>query len=257
MMNKYFKDYEMVWRYLESVGSKEDALEIIREERVPSESMLALLRTEIQPIFVPDGAADPERLSRFPDLGLVTKPKDGSLGRFLLEGRVILPIRGVSGNIFSIVGWYPDEKRYITAPSKYFSKRVLFYGLEQLSNKPKNIVLTEGIFDSIAVRSTGIPALGTMGVTVDQVKMRQLELFNKVLAIPDRDKTGKKVIATQGWSLPRGSTYLRLVQNEEGLPKHLVIKDIDDICKLYPPEDVRGILEAGFRSKKRVETLYL
>ena len=178
------------------------------------------------------------------DLGLFSKE-----GKFLLEGRFIFPIRDMVGNVLALIGWFPDEKKYITTPSKFFSKSCLFYGLEQLSNTGinKNYVLVEGIFDSLSVRSLGIPCISQMGIKSSKYKQVMYSMFKSLLAIPDRDSEGKKVIEYDNWMLPSTSRYLRWVGDNS--------KDIDELCNSYEEEDVREMLKSSFKEKKKVVTI--
>lgn len=177
------------------------------------------------------------------DLGLFT-----SEGKFLLAGRYIFPVFDMLGNVIALIGWFPDEKKYITTPSKLFSKSCLFYGIEQLSTTGINqpYVLVEGIFDCLSVRSLGIPCIAQMGIDSSRYKIAMYSLFSTLLAIPDNDTEGRKVLESDKWSLPSNGKYLRWVGDSS--------KDIDKLCNSYEEDDVRDLLMNAFNNRKRVIT---
>lgn len=175
------------------------------------------------------------------DLGLFTND-----GKFLLAGRYIFPVYDMIGNITALIGWYPDSKKYITTPSKLFSKSCLFYGMEQLSTTGinKKYVLVEGIFDSLSVRSLGIPCIAQMGIDTTRYKSAMYSLFSSLLAIPDNDYEGRDVINYDKWSLPSNSRYFKWTGDNS--------KDIDKLCNSYDGEDVRELLLSAFNKRKRI-----
>lgn len=177
------------------------------------------------------------------DLGLF---KDG---HFLLEGRYIFPVCDMLGNIIALIGWYPDEKKYVTTPSRLFSKTCQFYGMEQLgvTGLYKDYILVEGIFDCLSVRSVGLPCVAQMGINSSRYKVAMYSLFKSFLSIPDNDGEGRKVISTDAWKLPNNSKYLRWSGDTS--------KDIDILCNSYEEEDIRDMLLNSFKEDKRVVTV--
>ena len=135
------------------------------------------------------------------------------------------------GNIVALIGWFPDEKKYITTPSRLFSKKCLFYGMEQLSMTGigKNYFIVEGIFDSLSVRSLGYNCVAMMGISVSRYTEVLYSLFKNIVAIPDNDNEGRRVITEDRWRLPSNGKYLRLKGN---------CKDIDDVLKVYDMSNV-------------------
>lgn len=176
------------------------------------------------------------------DLGLF---KDG---KFLLVNRFIFPVRDMLGNTVALIGWFPDDKKYITTPSKLFSKSCLFYGMEQLGETGigKNYYLCEGIFDVLSVRSLGIPAIGQMGINTSRVKEAMYPMFGKLIATPDNDRQGRDVLWNNKWALPSNSSYLRWVGDTS--------KDIDKLINSYEAEDIKGMLLDAFKNNKRIIT---
>lgn len=177
------------------------------------------------------------------DLGLFS-----SNGNFLLDGRYIFPVFDLLGNPIALIGWYPDEKKYITTPSKLFSKGCLFYGMEQLGSTGigKNYVLVEGIFDCLSVRSVGLPCVAQMGIDTSKYKCSMYSLFKTLVAIPDNDSEGRKVLNKDKWRLPSSGKYFKWVGDKS--------KDIDLFCNSYEAEDIKELLLEVFKETDRVVT---
>lgn len=195
------------------------------------------------------------------ELGLVSN-KD----YFLLDGRFIVPIRAITGDLISLVGYYPDFKKYITIPSPFFHKETLFFNIDhaiKLSwDKFDGLVfLVEGIFDCLSLRALGLPVISTMGVTVKPPKSEQLKLFSKVIAITDNDKAGLRAMnrhdKRHGWQVPRNATFIKLVGVLETPHGVLKVKDADNLVSYFDEEVVRSVLLSFRDSTKEVETLYL
>lgn len=159
------------------------------------------------------------------DLGLF------NAGKFILVNRFIFPVKDMLGNIIALIGWFPDEKKYITTPSRLFSKKCLFFGMDQLSRTgiSKNYFLVEGIFDSISIRSLGFNCVALMGISASKYTEVLYSLFKSLVAIPDNDKEGRRVVLEDKWKLPSNGKYLRWKGS---------IKDIDDLLKYYDMKDV-------------------
>lgn len=188
--------------------------------------------------------------NEYSDLGLLT-----SGGDFLLRGRYIFPVRDMIGNVVALIGWYPDEKRYITTPSALFSKSGMFYGMEQLgvTGIGKKYFLVEGIFDALSLRALGYNAVAQMGISSSNVKKVLYGLFDKLVGIPDVDSQGRKVILKNSWELPYGSSYLTWVdENSKG-----TVKDIDALCKIYEESIMKDILDEVLLDTTRVITYKL
>ncbi len=182
---------------------------------------------------------------------------------FLLQGRYNIPIRDIEGNLLALVGWFPDEKKYITTPSMFFAKEYLFYNLDEAyrlswEKFDGKVFLVEGMFDTISLRVLGLPVIGTMGVTVKQPKSEQLKLFKKVIGIPDGDKAGSRALdrgnTRYGWDLPFGSMMIKIREGElETDYGNLHIKDIDNICSYFEHDTVRDYLLELSESNNEVE----
>jgi len=243
----YYSRFNSLWKYLNSVScNKEEVIYTICELRgYKWESKMSFELSKLGFVYIDDSKLDVNKLLSFDtdgSLGIKTKDKN-----FLLKGRFIFPVRDMLGNIIALIGWFPDEKKYITTPSKLFSKRCLFFGLEQLkrSGINKNYFLVEGIFDSISVRSLGYNCVALMGITASKYTEVLYSLFSRVVAIPDNDFEGRDVVVNDKWKLPNNGSYLRIHGN---------LKDIDEVIKNY---DMSEILSDCWKEKDRIIPLYL
>lgn len=196
-----------------------------------------------------------------PDLGLVSKKEN-----VILNGRYIIPVEDVAGNLCSLIGYYPDFKKYITLPTPYFSKECQFFNFKQayeLSWREYNgfVILVEGIFDCLSLRSIGLPCIATMGASVSVIKGELLKVFRKVLAIPDDDTTGRKALnrySKKGWKVPYNTTFLKFSGGMCEIGSELLhCKDMDNFVSWYDANDVREILLSFYDSKEDIEEFRL
>lgn len=185
---------------------------------------------------------------------------------FILNGRYNIPIYDISGNLVSIVGYFNDRRKYVTVPSPYFSKECMFFNFRQaydlsMRNYSGFVILVEGIFDCLSLRSIGLPCIATMGSSVSQIKGELLKLFRRVLAIPDDDATGRKALNRYdkyGWKVPYNTTFLKFdggYVDFGGTKLHC--KDMDNFVSWYDVDDVREILLGYYDSHEEIEELKL
>ncbi len=131
---------------------------------------------------------------QFDQWGLLTESGD-----FILSGRYVLPIRSINGEVVALVGWHPKggSRKYVTTPTLGYSRDATFFNLDTYSyswDKWKGVVyLVEGIFDTLALRSLGLPALGVQGLNLSSIKVQMLTRFSKVIVVPDNDRGGRSV----------------------------------------------------------------
>lgn len=187
---------------------------------------------------------DKVRSYEYNDLGLFKE------GNFILEGRYIFPVRDMLGNVIALIGWYPDDKKYITSASTLFSKTCLFYGMEQLKSTGlgKNYFLVEGIFDTLVLRSLGFNAVGMMGIDTSKIKVTLYGLFKRLIGIPDSDPSGRKILLSDGWRLPLNSSYMNWDLRYNW-------KDIDELYKSVDLEGLKEVLSSVWSVKDRLITL--
>lgn len=161
-------------------------------------------------------------------------------GDFILGGRYVVPIKDIAGNVIALVGWHPrgGSRKYVTTPTFGFSRDASFFNLDCYSyawEKWNGVVyLVEGIFDTISLRSLGLPAIGNQGLEMSPIKAKILTRFSKVIAIPDSDNSGRSVNPLMNsfsgkekkfiWSIENDSVFVILPQG---------VKDTDDFVKEF------------------------
>lgn len=240
----YCKKFKKAWQYLCSLSADKDEVihEICSQRGYSYERMQPILKNA-EFIYLD---SLPEKLNK----------QDGDLalfddnGNFILLDRFIFPVKDMLGNVIALIGWYPDEKKYITTPSKYFSKACLFYGMEQIGEKGLGgtLYLTEGIFDSLSLRSLGFKSLAMMGISGSRYKESLYSLFSRVVAIPDNDPQGRKVLKNDLWNLPSNGKYFRWSGNYK-------IKDVDDLIRTFEEDDLFDVFSSVVREQDRIVTL--
>ena len=202
------------------------------------------------------------------NLGMITD-KD----RFLLDNRYIIPVEDIAGNLVSLIGYYPDIRKYITLPTQFFSKEVMFFNFHQAyelswSKFHGLVIVVEGIFDCLSLRSIGLPAMATMGADVSKTKGELLKLFSKVLGIPDDDKVGRKSLnrhTKTGWQVPDNTTMIKLIGGEfvvnpdDDEDLHIIehIKDMDNVVSWFEADDIIDMMLELAKSQEEVEVLDL
>lgn len=249
----YCERYRVVWKYLKMSSYPEDiVITSLCTERGYDEGRMGKTLRGIGFAFVDQDSFNFEKIRKLDrgDLGITN-----SKGKFLLSGRYILPVKDMLGNIIALIGWQgQSDRKYVTTPSRLFSKECLFYGMEQIGKVGigKPCILVEGIFDSISVRSLGLNCYAMMGISVSRYKTEMYSLFGKMLAIPDCDTEGRKVIRDDTWQLPSRGKYL----NWSGAGA-TGIKDIDDFVKSFDGEEVRELLLSAYKEPDRVVNVRL
>lgn len=206
--------------------------------------------------------ADYTPFRSFPEeLGLFSRS-----GELLLNGRYIIPVTSVCGDLVSLIGYYADYKRYITLSTPFFSKTAMFFKYNEaykLSWEKYNgvVFLVEGIFDCLSIWSLGLPCMATMGSSVSALKGELLKVFRRVIAIPDDDETGRKALnryAKTGWKVPSNTVMVKFhggTCNIGGV--ELKCKDVDNLVTWYEADDVREMLLSFVDSHEEVDELIL
>ena len=243
----YCKRFKKVWSFLKSKSFPEDkVIHEICELRGYDYGRMASTLKEVGFALLKEDEDLSMLQSAKDDLGLIN-----SDGQFRLLKRFIFPVRDMLGNVIALIGWYPDEKKYITTPSAMFSKQCLFFGLEQLSGTGtgKPYFLVEGIFDSISIRSAGFNSVAVMGINSSRYQQAMYSMFRRIIAIPDNDEEGRDVFLRDKWKLPMGSNYVSW--------KNMPFKDIDDFVKNYDEEDVRELLLEIWKENSRIINIEL
>lgn len=206
-------------------------------------------------ILFMDTAVTTEQLR---DWGMLTESGD-----YLLPGRFVLPIRGIDGLVCALVGWdrFGGARKYVTTPTFGFSRDATFFNFDSFTESMTRwggvVFLVEGIFDAVALRSLGIPALGNQGLDLSSVKRQMLTRYTKVVAIHDND--------TAGWGL---NPYLRELTGKKPkllwsfdnehtfvlLPKG--VKDCDVFVRDFDAyEDLVGCIQSKFLRKLKEDVV--
>ena len=257
---EYSKDLDSFYRSLQQLYEPNGISELLKLRGYVTDDSLYDFYTNLGVgMCNVEGIIDKDDVN--PELNLFSED-----GFFLLNNRFIIPVEDMVGNISTLIGYYPDYKKYITIPTPFFSKECMFFNFKQAyelswSKYDGFVILVEGIFDCLSLRSIGLPAIATMGATVSKLKGELLKLFRKVLAIPDDDATGRKALnrySRWGWKVPSNTTMLKfrgggVVFN--GVTLHC--KDMDNFVTWFEKDDVIEILLSYRDSKEDVEELIL
>lgn len=262
---KYFKgycdDFEKAYSYIKSHFDNPEVYskELCQMRGYVSQEQLNLIKEmEIGQCEITDVSGLGNRAY---DLGLLSQSAN-----FLLGGRYIIPIRDIRGNLLSLVGYFPDKKKYITTPSHFFSKDVLFFNLDNAyrlswSEYGGVVFLVEGMFDCLSMRSIGLPCIATMGSTVGRSKCAILKLFKKVIYIPDNDDVGRRALnrhdKAHGWVVPHNATGIRLKGSLTLGDEVHKVKDVDNLVSWYDADSVREVLLQFTSSTDEVVDLVL
>lgn len=245
----YTKRFRQVERYLKSksADSRTVAYNVCKLREYYPERMMPILEKAGFMFIEGDDSVYDALEGVGDDLGLFSNE-----GRFLLSGRFIFPVKDMLGNTIALIGWFPDEKKYITTPSKLFSKSCLFFGMEQLATTGlgKEYFLCEGIFDTLSLRSIGLNAIGEMGINSGRVKESMYPLFGRLIGTPDNDTEGRAVIDVDKWRIPSNGSYMKWVSDD-------YYKDIDKVVNSFERDDIRNEILQKTRSNNRLIKLQL
>ncbi|MBR3598543.1 MAG: hypothetical protein IKL53_01555 [Lachnospiraceae bacterium] len=245
----YTKRFKQVERYLKSksADSRTVAYNICKFREYYPERMMPILEKAGFMFIEGDDSVYDALEGVGDDLGLFSNE-----GRFLLSGRFIFPVKDMLGNTIALIGWFPDKKKYITTPSRLFSKNCLFFGMEQLAvtGTGKEYFLCEGIFDTLSLRSIGLNAISEMGIDSGRVKESLYPLFSRLIGTPDNDTEGRSVIDGDKWRIPSNGSYMKWISDD-------YYKDIDKVINSFEREDIRNEILQKTRSNNRLIKLHL
>ena len=205
---------------------------------------------------------DTSAFKEYPEeLGLFSKS-----GEMLLNGRYIIPVTSVGGDLVSLIGYFDDYKRYITLSTPFFSKAAMYFRFNEaykLSWEQYGgvVFLVEGIFDCLSLWSLGLPCIATMGSSVSTIKGDLLKVFKKVIAIPDDDDTGRKALyrnTKQGWKVPSNTVMVAFHGGTVEIGgMELPVKDMDNFATFFEEDFVRECLLSFKDSREEIDELVL
>ena len=162
----------------------------------------------------------PEYIRYLKGFGLISS----SNNKPIFNDRWVMPIKNELGLVENLVGYSNKaDERYIYGTGKYYRRRDTLYGLENLwlAYEMGYAILTEGITDTIRLRSMGIKnSFAMCGTHKSEYIMRQLNRCRYgIIKIPDRDKAG--VLAERNWVVNRSIT----------IHISVLYKDIDEMLR--------------------------
>lgn len=262
-LRSYLKDFANAWAYIYSKGDPDKSVDEVSSLRGYFDQEMKDTLHKAGIVYVDENTIDLDLLKTFPqELGLFSPKTEWSDGNFFLDGRYVLPIKDIQGNVIALVGWYPDRKKYLTTGSYYFSKSTLFYGMENLHKGAEAgpTFIVEGIFDRLTIESYGYRSFATMGINADKKKTVLYNLTGRVVGIPDTDTAGRRVALRDEWSLPTGSSYFRWkgTVSIPGVEEAFHPKDIDILSKVLDREYMGELLSDVYATPgRRVITLDL
>jgi DNA primase len=138
--------------------------------------------------------------SQMEKAGLIVKriESDGYYDRF--RGRIIFPIRDISGNVIAFGGRVMDDSlpKYLNSPeTPLYSKSNVLYCLDKAkesARKQKYFIIVEGYLDAIACHQYGAQnAVATLGTALTEGHLRLMRRFaQNLVLIFDPDPAGVK-----------------------------------------------------------------
>lgn len=176
------------------------------------------------------------------DAGVVTEKDGKTYDRF--RGRIIIPIKTALGNIvgFGSRRLVDDEQniKYLnSAENKLFKKGSLLFGLAACTAliPEKELIITEGYFDSIALLSVGLPAVACLGTAFTHEQAFLISKYTKsVILALDNDDAGKKAAIKALGILSAAKIKVRFVIFKDH-------KDPSEILEKCGPEQLKEAME--------------
>jgi len=144
--------------------------------------------------------------------GLIVKRSEGEGHYDRFRGRIIFPIRDISGHVIAFGGRVMDDSlpKYLNSPeTPLYSKSNVLYCLDQAkepARKQGYFIIVEGYLDAIACHQYGAKnAVATLGTALTDGHLRLMRRFaQKLMLIFDPDPAGVKA-TLRGFELFAGS----------------------------------------------------
>ncbi len=160
------------------------------------------------------------------------------------RGRLMFPIHEVSGKVVAFGGRVmgEGEPKYLnSADSPVYKKGEHLYGLNQARpyfSKSKEVLLTEGYLDVIALHQHGFPeTCGVLGTALTGPQVKRLTGFcQHVTLVFDGDPAGEKAALRSAQMLLAQGASCRVVLLPQG-------EDADSLLKAGGPEAFRNCLD--------------
>jgi len=151
----------------------------------------------------------PDRIEK---AGLIVKRSEGDGHYDRFRGRIIFPIRDISGNVIAFGGRVMDDSlpKYLNSPeTPLYSKSNVLYCLDKAKEAGRKLgyfIIVEGYLDALACHQYGVQnAVATLGTALTDGHMRLMRRFaQKLVLIFDPDPAGVKA-TLRGFDLFAGS----------------------------------------------------
>lgn len=151
------------------------------------------------------------------------------------NNNVIFPIRDILDRVVGLVGYNPFNKMesqankdininaYRTSSSSIFDKTKHLFGVKGVLRKAIEdgyIVLTDGVFDTLALNNAGINSAALLGSSLTEEHIAYLRMIDTVYLAVDNDQAGLRLSKT----LKRKHHNFNAIRFNK-------YKDIDDVLK--------------------------
>jgi DNA primase len=132
--------------------------------------------------------------------GLIVKRSEGEGHYDRFRGRLIFPIRDMSGNVIAFGGRVMDDSlpKYLNSPeTPLYSKSNVLYCFDRAKEQARKqgyFIIVEGYLDALACQQFGVKnAIATLGTALTEGHLRLMRRFaQKIVLIFDPDPAGVK-----------------------------------------------------------------
>lgn len=185
------------------------------------------------------------------EAGLIKRRDNGTYYDSFYDGRVMIPIINVQGNIIGFGGRIMTERsntgKYLNSPeTAVFHKKENLFGLNFAKNdRSGRLLLMEGYMDVISLHQAGITnAVASLGTAFTDEQARLIKRYTgKVVLCYDSDEAGKKATIRAGEILTRHNIKARVLTVTDG-------KDPDEFVRKKGGDMFRVLIE---RAKPLIE----
>lgn len=185
------------------------------------------------------------------EAGLIKRRDNGTYYDSFYDGRVMIPIINVQGNIIGFGGRIMTERsntgKYLNSPeTAVFHKKENLFGLNFAKNdRSGSLLLMEGYMDVISLHQAGITnAVASLGTAFTDEQARLIKRYTgKVVLCYDSDEAGKKATIRAGEILTRHNIKARVLTVTDG-------KDPDEFVRKKGGDMFRVLIE---RAKPLIE----
>ena len=175
------------------------------------------------------------------EAGLAKRRDNGTYYDSFYDGRVMIPIINVQGNIIGFGGRIMTERsdtgKYLNSPeTAVFHKKENLFGLNFAKNDPSgSLLLMEGYMDVISLHQAGITnAVASLGTAFTDEQAKLVKRYGgKAVLCYDSDEAGRKATIRAGEILTRHNIKARVLTVTDGKdPDEFVRKKGGDMFKV-------------------------